>query len=575
MSIGVRAKGPRAFSRKINITTLNKVDLLEAAKSDSKWLRRAALVELRDRQKLTVIKGSKRGQPSSATELEILLGSGNLIPIKGISDVGLRGYAVRRIADGTMSEKYRNVLIELAMTEESPEVVSQLIAVSKRMDANDGLKIVKAVLARDLFENDPHIPLLIWWSIESKAMSNIESIKKLYSESDFWTSKIVRKTIMGRTMRRYASEETIEGYLMCSYLLSKAIDVNAKKILIDGFSDASRGKQIGEIPKQLLSEFNSAKDLLPLPLRIRINSPGAVDEAIEYINNEKSPKASLVEVISTLGFVSNKDSVNSLKALLEKGSDKEIEVACLAALADHCDDNEVKEIAFEKVLSREAMVREAALDLLASERSGALFLVERCEKGEFQLQSANASIHEKLKAHDLPSIKKYLSAILTTDRAKITETQELEILRIKGIVRRGGGNPKNGEKTFTKLCVGCHKMYDSGGEVGPDLTSYQRHDEDALLMSLVAPGAEIREGYENVIIKTISDSVHSGFLVEDTTKYVVIRELSGASRVFEKNEISSLTSTGVSLMPQGLLNGISNDELKDFFAYLRSTTPPF
>jgi putative heme-binding domain-containing protein len=380
---------------------------------------------------------------------------------------------------------------------------------------------------------------------------------------------------MGRTMRRYASEETIEGYLMCSYLLSEAIDVEAKKILIDGFSDAARGKQIGVMPNELLSEFSSVRDLLPLPLRIRINSPGAVDEAIAYINNEKSPKASLVEVISTLGFVSNKDSVNSLKALLAKGSDKEIEVACLAALADHCDDNEVKEIAFHKVLSREAMVREAALDLLASERSGALFLVERCEKGEFQLQSANASIHEKLRAHDVPSVKNYLSTILTTDRAKITENQKLEILRIKGIVRQGGGNPKNGEKTFTKLCVGCHKMYDSGGEVGPDLTSYQRNDADSLLMSLVAPGAEIREGYENVIIKTISDSVHSGFLVEDTTKYVVIRELSGASRVFEKNEISSLTSTGVSLMPQGLLNGISNDELKDFFAYLRSTTPPF
>jgi hypothetical protein len=199
---------------------LNKVDLLEATKSDSKWLRRAALVELRGRQKLTAIKRSKRGKPSCATELEILLGSGNLVSIKDISDVGLRGYAVRRIADSTMSEKYRNVLIELAMTEESPEVISQLIAGSKRMDTNDGLKIVKAVLTRDLFEDDPHIPLLIWWSIESKAMSNVESIKKLYSESDFWSSKIVRKTIMGRTMRRYASEETIEGYLMCSYFFS-------------------------------------------------------------------------------------------------------------------------------------------------------------------------------------------------------------------------------------------------------------------------------------------------------------------------------------------------------------------
>ena len=118
-------------------------------------------------------------------------------------------------------------------------------------------------------------------------------------------------------------------------------------------------------------------------------------------------------------------------------------------------------------------------------------------------------------------------------------------------------------------------MYDKGGEIGPDLTGYQRNDESALLMSLVAPGAEIREGYGNVIVKTKSGSVHSGFLVEETVKYIAIRELSGASRTFERDEINSLSSTGISLMPQGLLNGIENEALKDFFAYLRSTTPPF
>ena len=118
-------------------------------------------------------------------------------------------------------------------------------------------------------------------------------------------------------------------------------------------------------------------------------------------------------------------------------------------------------------------------------------------------------------------------------------------------------------------------MFDKGGEIGPDLTSYQRNDKAALLMSLVAPGAEIREGYENVIIKTKLGTVHSGFLVQNTAKYVAIRELSGASRMFERKQIKSLASTGVSLMPQGLLNGIGDAELKDFFAYLRSTTPPF
>lgn len=571
----IRTKGKVTFNKKINLTDLSEIDLLEATRSDSRWLRRSALVELRRRYNINEIPELKRKQPSNASELELLLGSDKLIPIKDITDIGLRGYAVRRFAGKAISEKHRNALIELAIVEESPEVVSQLIAVSKRMDSNDGFKIVKNVLSRNLFDSDPHIPLLIWWSIESKAESDVAAIKELFSENNIWRNKIVRNDVIGRIMRRYASQETIEGYLMCAFLLKNAVDQEVKKTLISGFSEALRGKQIGAMPKALLTQFDATKDLLPLPLRIRINSTGAVDEAIVLLTNKNTPTSSLVELVSTLGFVNSEAAINAIKSLLSKGAHKDVQVACLAVLSAYCADIEVKELAFNKALSREAMIREAALDLLASELSAALFLVDRCKKGKFSLENANASMHEKLRAHEDQSINRYLSKLFKNIDSKITDAQELEIVRIKEIVSTGGGNPKNGEKTFTRLCIGCHKMFDKGGEIGPDLTSYQRNDKDALLMSLVAPGAEIREGYENVIIKTKSDTVHSGFLVEDTAKYVAIRELSGASRVFERNQIKSLANTDVSLMPQGLLNGIDDNALKDFFAYLRSTTPPF
>ncbi|MFL2478017.1 MAG: PVC-type heme-binding CxxCH protein [Verrucomicrobiales bacterium] len=571
----LRTKGKSPLSKKTNLTESSKVELLEASRSGSRWLRRSALVELRSRYKMAEITEIKRKQPTSATELELMLGSDNLIPIKDIEDVGLRGYAVRRLAAGVISERHRNDLIELASVEESPEVISQLIAVSKRMDSNDGFKIVKTVLSRDLFDSDPHIPLLTWWSIESKAASDVDAIKELFSDANIWRSKIFRDVVIGRVMRRFASQETVDGYLMCAFLLTKAVDQEVKKTLINGFSDALRGKQIGVMPRALLSQFEESKDLLPLTLRIRINSTGAVNEAIALLNKKETPTSSLIELISTLGFVQDDSAIFAIKSLLSEGSHKNVEIACLAALSAYCDEDEVKEIAFNKVKSSEAMIREAALDLLASELSAALFLVKRCKEGEFLLQTANASIHEKLRAHEDQSINGYLDKLLKNTDDKITDSQEREILRIKGIVSAAGGNPKNGEKTFTRLCIGCHKMFDNGGDIGPDLTSYQRNDVDALLMSLVAPAAEIREGYENVIIKTKSNTVHSGFLVEDTVKYAAIRELSGVSRIFERNKIKSLTSTGVSLMPQGLLNGIDDVALKDFFAYLRSTTPPF
>ena len=69
--------------------------------------------------------------------------------------------------------------------------------------------------------------------------------------------------------------------------------------------------------------------------------------------------------------------------------------------------------------------------------------------------------------------------------------------------------------------------------------------------------------------------VFSGFLLEETKTHTTLRELSGASKFFRNSEINSKINTGVSLMPNGLLNGLDEGQLKNLFAYLRITTPPF
>ena len=187
----------------------------------------------------------------------------------------------------------------------------------------------------------------------------------------------------------------------------------------------------------------------------------------------------------------------------------------------------------------------------------------------------NFTLIEKLKAHNSSKIKNFLESQKISTVKGVPSLLENEIKRVKTIIKNGGGNPKKGEAIFKTRCAGCHKMFNEGGQIGPDLTSYQKNDQDTLLISIIAPGAEIREGYENVIIKNKDGLVFSGFLLEETKSHTTLRELSGASKFFRNSEINSKISTGVSLMPNGLLNGLNEVQLKNLFAYLRSTTPPF
>ena len=63
----------------------------------------------------------------------------------------------------------------------------------------------------------------------------------------------------------------------------------------------------------------------------------------------------------------------------------------------------------------------------------------------------------------------------------------------------------------------------------PDLTRYQRDDLGTMLHSILAPNAEIREGYENYVVKIKDGRVLSGFLADEDANTIVIRGFDGAN----------------------------------------------
>jgi putative heme-binding domain-containing protein len=67
--------------------------------------------------------------------------------------------------------------------------------------------------------------------------------------------------------------------------------------------------------------------------------------------------------------------------------------------------------------------------------------------------------------------------------------------------------------------------------------------------------------------------VQSGFLATQDPKRVVLRDMAGITISVERTEIASLTGLGTSLMPAGLITGLSDPELRDLFAYLRIMQP--
>jgi hypothetical protein len=116
----------------------------------------------------------------------------------------VRTWTVRLLGDAKrVSPTIGRRLVELARTDVSPTVRSQLACSSKRLPAADGLPIVRELLRRDEDVNDPHIPLLLWWSVEDKAVSDREAVLGLLDTPEAWQRPLVRGFMVERLARRY------------------------------------------------------------------------------------------------------------------------------------------------------------------------------------------------------------------------------------------------------------------------------------------------------------------------------------------------------------------------------------
>jgi putative heme-binding domain-containing protein len=93
------------------------------------------------------------------------------------------------------------------------------------------------------------------------------------------------------------------------------------------------------------------------------------------------------------------------------------------------------------------------------------------------------------------------------------------------------------------------------------------------LLNVVAPNLEVREGYQSYAVLTNDDQLITGFIETQNEQQVVLRAVDGQSHIIQRSEINEIKPQAQSLMPEGLLDKLTEQQLSDLFAYLRSSQP--
>ena len=566
----------------VDLGRLSSDELVALLSDERRWYRETARRLLKEREdrstfpKLIKLFRNESGQPAleALWVLNLLDGLDARLRLEALehSNSWVRVWAVRLIGDDRRAtNRELSRMIAMAESDAHIEVRQQLASTAQRLPVGDAVGIIANLLKWDEDAADPYMPMMVWWALEKVCSSDPKVVLELFSDRDLFDRPMARKPILGFTMRRFASDGRRDSLKTCAALLALAPNQESKGALIAGFEQAFRGRSMQGLPAELLVELaNSGGG--SLALRIHQGDVAAMKEARVLLNGNGSNEEERRRVIEALGEVAEGSMLNVL--LDQLGDDNEATLmVTLSALQSYASPKVGEAVSdlYPRFIDN---TRRAAQTLLTSRKVWSNQWTDRMVNGSIDAAAVPEYAIAGLRRHDDSDLNKKLNRLWPKTNQS-SGAEESEIRRIQSILSQDEveGDRYAGRDLYLGLCAACHNLHSEGGEIGPELTGYQRQDLDSLLLAISSPNAEVREGFENYTVQTKDGQTITGFLADQDDNVIVLRPIGGQKIVLDRERIVKIERAGDSLMPSGLLADLDDKGIVDFFAYLRSTQP--
>ena len=463
--------------------------------------------------------------------------------------------------------------IAAAKQETHPEVRAQILASAKRMPAE-----ALPLLAVALGEPDPsgRISLLAWWALEAHLGSpggRDAALASLRAAPELVGSDLFRDTLAERLGKRLADGAGAAKLADLESIRSLCPPDAAAK-LIGGVLTMLDPGELPPMPsglraaiEQRLAESGSR----PLSLAaLRAGEKTALAGALKELTDKRTLARRRTEVADALSLVGRPEAIDPLiKLIVANGT--EAKKALFRALSRYDDLRVPKAVSdnYERAIAADDGLRDLALRTLASRPAWARLLTEAVDAGKIPAPAVTADIARALLRHGdaevTAAVERLWKPLLVTG---LTAEKDREVARLRAVARAGEGDATQGRAHFLARCANCHVLKDEGGRVGPELTGYDRGSLDFWVLNIVYPSLEIREGFGSYDVRLTDGSVAHGILERREGGEIVLRDLAGNLTSIKESKVDTLIASPTSVMPEGLLAGMSDQDLRDFFAYL-------
>ena len=306
-----------------------------------------------------------------------------------------------------------------------------------------------------------------------------------------------------------------------------------------------------------------------------MNSPGTdKEELTSFIDNvsdvameENESLRSRLVATAVLGYTEFEIAGASLKELLAAQNPPEIQLAAVRALARLNDPRSGMILLSDDAWSAYTpQIKSAVISAIVARSPTVLQLFSAIEEKVVAPAEIPSMTRQRL-MNDSNQEVRNKAALLFED---LESGGRMQVYEEFLSVLENPGDPVSGKGVFEKTCSSCHTYAGEGGEVGPDLTGVNNQPGDALLLHTIVPNYEVLPAYQAITVQTKDGRSISGWVSAESENSMTLRTAFGSNESILRTNIVSIHNPGLSLMPDGLEQTMTKEDMANLIAFLKS-----
>ncbi len=458
-------------------------------------------------------------------------------------------------------------LVSLAKSDSSGLVRLALASTLQRLPVTDRAALAAALVSRSEDANDHNLPLLVWYGLISLADSNPQALVPVLQACEWPKTRAL-------ITRRLGEEVEKQPEIMNQVLSWGATQPpQVQQDLIAGLGEALRGWRKAKAPAgwkdlQASIEKSGQKELIERAreLSVVFGDGRALDEVKKIVLDKSAPMDARNAALQTL--IENRPG--DLREICQKVvGERNLNLTAAKGLSLF-DDEKIGEQMVNAYRAFLAPDRPQVISLLVSRPSFATALLKAISAGKIPRDHLTA-FHVR-QIHSLQNEE--LSRLTAEVWGELRDSSEEKKQLMDGLKARltdevlAGADLSKGRALFNATCAKCHKLYGEGIQVGPDLTGSNRNDMHYLLENMIDPSAVVAKDFRMIVLVLDDGRVLNGVITQQADRTLTLQTLTDAVTI-DKTSIEERRQTTLSPMPEGLLQNLNDDQIRDLIAYLR------